>query len=118
MPLVRMVAVWVDAADDPKERMTVDVGVDASGKFSSKYMTFGFFGSAKENSEKFWTFALRSNGQIAFGHDEENPDTTNYCLNIANKKIEVGEYLTLTWDDGEEYTYRIVSTLNMSEVFA
>ena len=117
MPLARIVAVRTDLPNQIGERMTVDVGIDREGYFSQKGITFGFFGEGGENPKIVWIFILRQDGRISYSHDSENHDDTNHGLNLVGKKIELNELFTLTWDEGEEFTYRIERIVNLSEAY-
>ena len=112
-----MVAVRTDLPNDIAERVTIDLGIDRTERFFPKSISFGFFGSASENPELFWLFMLRPDGTISYSHDPDSPDDTDHHINLVGKKVSQNEVFTLTWNDDEEFTYRIASVLNLNEVY-
>lgn len=90
--------------DYPDHPFIFDVVLDADGKIENRTI----LGHSGTMNGEFWPFILDIRGNINYGSDYPDPDSTN----IRTKKVAIGELITIL-EDGEEYVYGIreVNTL-------
>lgn len=104
---VRVHLEYVDAENRDEaisSQILLDMTVESESLLPDPRLpNFGVYGSPI--GDECYPFVLRNDGKMDFGSNAETQDRFHH-LNITKRRIEVGQMVTYTDDEGE-FTYRV-----------
>jgi hypothetical protein len=107
---VRVMLAWVD---DLNYKIWVDLIIDEYGRSKSQVPTLGWVNDLKSTEMMPFVYHVDGRADFGAGFDDSADEWHRFTLlNIREKFVKVGEYVTYT-EDGEEHTYRIARVTDL-----